>query len=96
MAQGAQLITPKYDTGTGKLIIGDGNDFQSIGIPPYVSGQEAEMVTYNPSTGGMSAGGEQIPMVEAITNPLTGRIRKTAGGSTLERFGQKVKTSVIS
>jgi len=30
MSQGAQLLTPLYDTGTGKLFIGDGNDFHDL------------------------------------------------------------------
>jgi hypothetical protein len=30
MTQGAQLLTPLYDTGTGKLFIGDGNDFHDL------------------------------------------------------------------
>jgi len=30
MTQGAQLLTPVFDTGTGKLFIGDGNDFHDL------------------------------------------------------------------
>jgi len=30
MTQGAQLLVPQYDTGTGKLFIGDGDDFYDL------------------------------------------------------------------
>ena len=60
MAQGGQILTPKFDTGTGKLFVGDGNDYPDIVNFNQVDG----LVGYksDPLSGGIgiSAGDEVL------------------------------------
>lgn len=53
MSQGGQLLTPKYDTGTGQCWVGDPDD-----------GVDLVTATTNPLTGGIGFNGVIVDMDE--------------------------------
>lgn len=62
---GARQIPLVFDTGTKKVIMGDGNDYEPFGLPTFT---------------GADAG-----MVVAVSDPVTGGIRESAGGRSIIR-----------
>lgn len=63
--QGAFQIPVSFDTGTNKIVVGNGNDYEPLSLPPY-TGADASMVvaTTNPVTGGIGFNGVVVDMNE--------------------------------
>lgn len=77
--QGAFQIPVSFDTGTNKIVVGDGNDFEPLSLPTY-TGADASLVTAvsDPLTGGsvFSTPESTLQLPQGVTNIPAGGVSR--------------------